>query len=105
MDRVAPGLRELVVRSTADEPDTVAVAVEDAGVGLDPRDCERIFGAFFTTKPGGLGMGLAICRSIIQSHGGRIWARPNTGRGTTVQFTLPAAPEATQFSGYQSDGV
>jgi PAS domain S-box-containing protein len=94
MDRVAREARELVVRSSADESGGVAVAVTDAGVGLDPGNVERVFDAFFTTKPGGLGMGLAICKSIVEAHGGRIGARPNAGRGTTFQFTLPGIPLA-----------
>jgi PAS domain S-box-containing protein len=85
MDGVA---RELVLHSTVGEMG-IAVAVQDAGVGLDPRTSGRIFDAFFTTKPGGTGMGLALCKSIIEAHGGRIWARPNAERGTTFQFTLP----------------
>jgi PAS domain S-box-containing protein len=95
MDRVAKDWRQLVIRSIADGTSTVVVAVQDTGVGLDSRDSERIFDAFFTTKPGGMGMGLAICKSIIQAHGGRIWASPNAGQGATVQFTLPGMDEAT----------
>jgi signal transduction histidine kinase len=63
--------------------------VQDAGVGIDSQDLERIFNAFFTTKPHGMGMGLAISRTIIEAHRGRLWATPNAGPGVTVQFTLP----------------
>jgi signal transduction histidine kinase len=67
----------------------VVVAVRDSGVGLEPGSRHRIFDAFFTTKEGGMGMGLAICRSIVEAHGGRIWATANEGPGETLRFTLP----------------
>jgi signal transduction histidine kinase len=67
----------------------VLVAVEDAGVGIDVTKAARLFDAFFTTKPGGMGMGLSISRSIIERHGGRLWATPNPTHGTTFHFTLP----------------
>jgi signal transduction histidine kinase len=67
----------------------VRVAVQDTGVGVDPKQAERLFEAFFTTKPSGLGMGLSISRSIVESHGGHLWATPNDGQGVTFQFTLP----------------
>jgi two-component system, LuxR family, sensor kinase FixL len=94
MDRVPSNLRELVLGSSVDTEGTVTVAVTDAGIGLDPRAIGRVFDAFFTTKPGSLGMGLAICKSIVEAHGGRIEVIPRAGRGTTFQFTLPAAREA-----------
>ena len=75
----------------------VAVSVSDTGVGLPPEKAERIFDAFFTTKPQGSGMGLAISRSIIESHGGRLWATPNDGRGATFHFTLPTAAQDVEF--------
>lgn len=80
--------RELVIRSEPRE-DRVVVAVEDAGVGLEPTDVDRLFNAFFTTKPAGMGMGLSISRSIIEGHGGRLWATPNVTHGATFQFALP----------------
>jgi signal transduction histidine kinase len=67
----------------------VLVSVTDAGVGLPTEKTDQIFNAFFTTKPHGTGLGLAITRSIIESHGGRVWAAANPGRGTTFHFTLP----------------
>ena len=67
------------------------VAVRDSGLGIDPEHREQIFKSFYTTKPNGTGMGLSICRSIIDAHGGRLWAEANEPRGTIFQFTLPAA--------------
>jgi C4-dicarboxylate-specific signal transduction histidine kinase len=87
------GPRELLVRSNTDESRRVLVAVRDSGPGLDPQSLERLFDAFYTTKPHGLGMGLAISRSIIEAHGGRLWATANEGRGATFQFTLPTGGE------------
>jgi len=69
------------------------LGVQDAGTGFKPAEIDRVFEAFYTTKPHGLGMGLTICRSIIEAHGGRLWAEPNQGPGATFLFTLPAAPE------------
>ena len=69
------------------------VAVQDSGVGLDPQDMDRIFDTFFTTKSSGMGMGLAISRSIIEAHGGRLWAAVNPGPGATFHFTLPVYRE------------
>jgi signal transduction histidine kinase len=67
----------------------VLVAVRDSGSRLDPQSVDRLFEAFYTTKPDGLGMGLPICRSIIEAHGGRLWATANEPRGAVFQFTLP----------------
>jgi signal transduction histidine kinase len=71
--------------------DAVLVEVRDSGAGLDARTRERIFHAFYTTKPEGMGMGLAISRSIVEAHAGRLWATPNDDHGTTFQFVLPQA--------------
>ena len=65
------------------------VAVKDTGVGLDPVVAERMFQPFFTTKPDGTGMGLAICRSIVEAHGGRLWVSPRAPYGANVRFTVP----------------
>ena len=91
MAKVNEGARELTVSSSKDESDNLIVAVRDSGVGLDQADLERVFDAFFTTKPEGMGMGLAICRTIIESHGGRLWATANSPSGAVFQFTLPTA--------------
>jgi PAS domain S-box-containing protein len=80
---------ELNVTSMRTEDDELLLAVSDSGIGLPEAGPDRIFDAFFTTKPGGTGMGLAISRRIIESHGGNLWASTNTGRGATFQFTLP----------------
>jgi signal transduction histidine kinase len=85
--------RELQISSHESKPEEVTVAVRDSGAGLGPQGPERVFDAFFTTKPGGLGLGLSISRTIIEAHGGRLWATPNQGQGTTFQFTLPASGE------------
>jgi signal transduction histidine kinase len=69
----------------------MAVSVRDTGPGIAPEHCEQIFDALFTTKPGGMGIGLAISRSIVEAHSGRIWADPNAGGGAAFHFTLPAA--------------
>ena len=83
------GSRELVIRSQPDGDDHVLVAVQDAGVGIDAQKTDQLFGAFYTTKPGGMGMGLSISRSIIEAHGGRLWATPNPDHGATFHFALP----------------
>jgi signal transduction histidine kinase len=88
MSTVEDRERELVIRTQRGEGDAVRVSVQDAGIGFDPLSAERMFDAFHTTKPGGLGMGLSISRSIVESHGGRLWATSNDGPGATFQFTL-----------------
>jgi predicted ATPase/signal transduction histidine kinase len=80
--------RNLFIKTEAGESGEIRVALQDSGVGLDPKTQEQIFDAFYTTKPGGLGMGLAISRSIVENHGGRLWAAPNQGAGSTFYFTL-----------------
>ena len=86
--------RELLVRSAPRETDRVLVAVQDSGIGIDPEQIDRMFVAFVTTKPDGLGMGLSICRSIIEAHGGELWALSNDDAGATFQFTLPIRQES-----------
>jgi C4-dicarboxylate-specific signal transduction histidine kinase len=88
MSGVGENPRELLVGSAKDESQGVLVAVRDSGPGLDPKNLDHIFTAFYTTKPQGMGMGLAISRSIIEAHGGRLWATANDGPGATFQFTL-----------------
>ncbi|WP_408350710.1 trifunctional serine/threonine-protein kinase/ATP-binding protein/sensor histidine kinase [Paraburkholderia sp. RL17-337-BIB-A] len=85
--------RELLIESRRDNGGHVVVAVRDFGTGIDPENADRLFDAFFTTKPDGMGMGLSICRSIIEAHGGRVWASSNAGRGAVFQFSLPAIGE------------
>jgi PAS domain S-box-containing protein len=89
MSGVTERTRELSVSSTLAEPGSVLVAVEDTGTGLDPAVAERALEPFFTTKADGLGMGLAICRSIIEAHGGRLWVSPRAPHGADVRFTIP----------------
>ena len=84
------GPRELLISTAKVESGSVLVAVQDSGPGLEAAMLERVFESFYTTKPTGLGLGLSICRSIIEAHGGRLWARTNQRRGATFQFTLPA---------------
>jgi signal transduction histidine kinase len=89
----AEGARDLLMSTGKVEPDAVSVAVRDSGPGLDPANPKRVFDPFYTTKPGGLGMGLSICRTIIEAHGGRLWASTSVPRGAIFQFTLPVGGE------------
>jgi PAS domain S-box-containing protein len=91
MSGVGTGSRALLISTGQEASGGVLVRVQDAGSGLNVEGPERLFGAFYTTKPAGMGMGLSICRSIIEAHGGRIWASRNVGPGATFQFTLPVA--------------
>jgi two-component system, LuxR family, sensor kinase FixL len=86
--------RELVIRAHRHEGEQVLIEVRDSGLGIEPQVIDSLFNAFFTTKPNGMGMGLSISRSIIEAHGGRIWATRNSGPGATFQFTLPSYREA-----------
>ena len=83
------GPKELVISTGKVEPSGALVAVQDSGPGLEAVMLERVFASFYTTKPTGLGLGLSICRSIIEAHGGRLWASMNRLRGATFQFMLP----------------
>jgi signal transduction histidine kinase len=87
---------ELTLRSQRTEDGHALVSVSDTGVGLGPNDAKQIFQPFVTTKAEGTGMGLAISRSIIESHGGRLWATGNQERGATFHFTLPLDGEASE---------
>jgi PAS domain S-box-containing protein len=93
MSGVDEGTRELIISTRKAEPDSVLVGVRDSGPGLAPATLERVFDAFYTTKSAGLGMGLSICRTIIEAHGGRLWATANIPHGATFQFTLPVHAE------------
>jgi signal transduction histidine kinase len=97
MSAVEDGVRELTIVSRQDAadavPDAVIIEVRDCGHGLDPQNAERVFQAFYTTKPEGIGIGLSISRSIIEAHGGRLWASGNSPHGAVFQFSLPAADE------------
>jgi C4-dicarboxylate-specific signal transduction histidine kinase len=88
------GARDLLIRTAETESGGVLVVVRDSGPGVDPTKLERIFDAFFSTKAGGLGIGLPICRATIKAHGGQLWAANGAARGTILQFTLPAATDA-----------
>jgi C4-dicarboxylate-specific signal transduction histidine kinase len=89
MQSVTDRPRELVIRSRQDDAQQVLVSVTDCGVGISAEDADRLFDAFFTTKSSGMGIGLSICRSIMEAHGGRLSATGNEGPGATFQFTLP----------------
>jgi signal transduction histidine kinase len=91
---VAEGPRDLFVGTAVNAPNELLLSVRDTGMGLDPEKAPHVFDAFYTTKPGGMGMGLAICRGIIEAHGGRLWATANKPMGAIFQFTLPMHREA-----------
>jgi hypothetical protein len=90
MDLVVDHPKKLFIRTKLQNPETALVEIQDCGVGL--KDTEKVFEAFFTTKVNGMGMGLAVCRSIIEAHHGRLWGSPGEGAGTTFSFTLPVQP-------------
>jgi signal transduction histidine kinase len=85
--------REVVIRTEIDESDRVRLTVQDAGVGFEPQSADKLFEPFYTTKSGGMGIGLSVSRSIIESHHGRLWAAPNDGPGATFSFSIPRRPE------------
>jgi signal transduction histidine kinase len=93
MQSVTDRPRELVIRSGQDDARRVRMSVTDCGVGISAENSDRLFNAFFTTKSSGMGMGLPICRSIMEGHGGRLWATANAPHGATFQFTLPVNPD------------
>ena len=95
MSGVGDRTRELVVGSGANDSRDVFVEVRDSGSGFDPGDLRRLFDSFYTTKRNGMGMGLSISRSIIEAHGGRLWARPNEPHGAVFWFTLPVEDDRT----------
>ena len=91
MSTVEAGPRELSIGTEPTQTGGVLVSVRDSGPGIDPDHLDRVFEAFYTTKSRGVGMGLSICRSIIDAHGGRLWAEANEPRGAVFRFTLPDA--------------
>jgi signal transduction histidine kinase len=93
MSKVDDRSRELLIRTEPDGGDHVRLSVIDAGVGFDPQAADRLFEAFYTTKNGGMGIGLSVSRSIIENHQGRLWATPNDGPGATFSFSIPCRPE------------
>jgi len=98
MNTIEESKRVLIIWARCEKRDgkpESLVSVQDAGTGFNPEEVDRLFEAFYTTKPQGMGMGLAISRSIIEAHGGRLWAEPNHGPGATFLFSLPAAGDAT----------
>jgi signal transduction histidine kinase len=105
--------RRLVIRTETDQGDSVRLTVKDAGVGLDPQGRNKLFDAFYTTKSDGMGIGLAVSRSIIESHHGRIWAVPNEGPGAAFSFSIPYGADengrtsaiALCLSGLREDGT
>ena len=90
MSGAGEGARDLLISTGTAESDGVLVAVRDSGPGLPSSSIERLFDAFYTTKSDGMGMGLSICRSIIEAHGGQLWANANLPRGAVFQFVVPA---------------
>jgi signal transduction histidine kinase len=96
MSSVEAGPRELLISTEQNQTNGVLAAVRDSGPGIDPDHLKRVFEAFYTTKSNGVGMGLSICQSIIEAHGGRLWAEANEPRGIVFQFTLPAVQVAAR---------
>jgi signal transduction histidine kinase len=95
MNGTRDGGRELLISTGKDASNAVLVAVQDSGSGLDPKGLDHLFDAFYTTKSSGMGMGLSICRSIIEGHGGRVWATANVPQGAVFSFTLPVDENRT----------
>jgi len=86
--------RQLLIRTRQEADDRVCLSVRDAGCGVNPQDFEKLFEPFYTTKSGGMGIGLSVSRSIIEKHQGRLWAEPNNGPGATFSFSIPCAPSS-----------
>jgi signal transduction histidine kinase len=97
MQPITDRARELLIRMEQDDGQQARVTVTDCGIGFSADSADRLFNTFFTTKPSGMGMGLSICRSIIELHGGSIWAAPNVPHGATIQFTLPLLPRSASL--------
>ncbi len=96
--------RELTIRSQPHDGEHVTLAVHDTGVGIDPNHLDRLFNAFFTTKAGGMGMGLSISRSIVEAHSGRLWATPNEPHGAIFHVSLPSALTDAETSRLVQEG-
>jgi len=96
MSKVSYRPRVLTVKSETQPPNDVLISIADSGTGIDPKDIEHIFEAFFTTKSNGMGMGLSICKSIIEDHSGRLWASPNLKHGSVFNISLPISKAASQ---------
>jgi signal transduction histidine kinase len=96
MSEVTEGSRELLISTDEVEPDGVLVAVSDLGSGPPRANPERLFDAFYTTKANGLGMGLSICRSIVEAHGGRLWVTPNEPHGAVFRMMLPIGEKSPE---------
>jgi signal transduction histidine kinase len=103
MSGVEDRTRLVVIRTGLDQSDQIRVSVEDAGTGLDPEASTRLFEAFYSTKASGMGIGLSVSRTIIEGHGGRLWATPNEGPGATFAFSIPRQL-ARAPSMYRGDG-
>jgi signal transduction histidine kinase len=88
--------RELLFRTEVEEGDRVRLNVQDAGIGFEPQSLDRLFQTFYTTKDDGMGIGLSVSRSIIENHGGRLWATPNDGPGVTFSFSIPCAGDGPE---------
>jgi C4-dicarboxylate-specific signal transduction histidine kinase len=104
MSTTSTGPRELLISTTADSSNSVAIAMQDSGPGLCPAEVNRVFDPFYTTKENGLGMGLAICRSIVEAHGGRLWTSASAPRGAVFQLVLPSG-EVEHAPSSENDGL
>jgi signal transduction histidine kinase len=93
MVRVDDRPRQLLVRTERENGDRVRVTVQDAGVGVDHQSMDKLFEAFYTTKSGGMGIGLSVSRSIVERHHGRLWVEPNDGPGATFSFSIPRSAD------------
>jgi signal transduction histidine kinase len=87
--------RHLLISTEQEDGDRVRLSVRDTGVGVDPRDMDKLLDAFYTTKSDGMGIGLSVSRSIVERHHGRLWAEPNDGPGVTFSISIPTDPEST----------
>jgi signal transduction histidine kinase len=99
MSGIGEGPRELLISTGRSASNGILVSLRDSGPGLDPKNVDRLFEAFYTTKAEGMGIGLSICHSIIEAHGGRMWASANEPRGAVFQFTLPIESDETVPAG------